>query len=441
MKIFKFPYKNIIRFTYNEHQIKVDLISMKIVSHYIHKNARKHQCKHQCNDSNSKCIYCGMKIIKHVDDYGCIFEDGTFYFCEPDITSINRYAFKQCNELKLIEIPSSVTKISNHAFNKCTSLKSITIPASVTEIGDTAFYYCNSLTSIIVDENNLQFSSSDDGMLFDENKTILIRYPLGKSDINYSIPTSVVKINASAFSGCSSLTSITIQTSVTEIGDSAFSGCSSLTSIEIPTSINVINASAFSGCSSLTSIEIPTSVAKINGSAFNKCTSLKSIIIPSSVKVINGDAFSDCSSLTSIIVDKNNLQFSSSDDGMLFDENKTILIRYPLGKFNTNYTIPTSVTEINGSAFSGCNSLTSIEIKTSVVKINNNVFKNCTSLSSITIPTSVTEIGINAFSGCTALESIILKPSNHSNELYNKLKDQYSGLGINIIIDKQPEIN
>ena len=64
---------------------------------------------------------------------------------------------------------------------------------------------------------------------------------------------SVTSIGSSAFSSCSSLTSITIPNSVTSIGNSAFSSCSSLTSIVIPNSVMNIGDNAFSYCSALTS--------------------------------------------------------------------------------------------------------------------------------------------------------------------------------------------
>ena len=46
-----------------------------------------------------------------------------------------------------------------------------------------------------------------------------------------TIPESVTSIGRSAFSGCSSLTSVTLPTSVASIGDDAFSECGNLTSI------------------------------------------------------------------------------------------------------------------------------------------------------------------------------------------------------------------
>ena len=56
----------------------------------------------------------------------------------------------------------------------------------------------------------------------------------------YSKTYRVTEIESYAFSGCSSLTSITIPTSVTSIGSDAFRDCSSLTSITIPESVTSI---------------------------------------------------------------------------------------------------------------------------------------------------------------------------------------------------------
>lgn len=74
-----------------------------------------------------------------------------------------------------------------------------------------------------------------------------------------------------------------------------------------------------------------------------------------------------------------------------------------LGKKVKKYTIPSNVTSIGDSAFSGCSSLQSINIPSSVTSIGNNAFYQCSSLQSINIPENVTSIGNSAFSGCSSL--------------------------------------
>ena len=125
----------------------------------------------------------------------------------------------------------------------------------------------------------------------------------------------ITSIGNRAFSGCSSLTSVTIGNGVTSIGEDAFRGCRSLTSITIPDSVTSIGDSAFWGCSSLTSITIPDSVTSIGDSAFDSCIKLTSITIPDSVTSISAYAFCDCSSLTDITFGGTKAQWNAIEKG------------------------------------------------------------------------------------------------------------------------------
>ena len=58
---------------------------------------------------------------------------------------------------------------------------------------------------------------------------------------------------------------------VTSIGNSAFSGCSSLTSVTFPVGLASIGDFAFRGCSSLTSVTLPAGLTRIKGWAFEDC--------------------------------------------------------------------------------------------------------------------------------------------------------------------------
>ena len=99
------------------------------------------------------------------------------------------------------------------------------------------------------------------------------------------------------FSGCTSLTSVTISNSVTSIGGYAFEGCTRLTSVIIPNSVISILGCAFRDCTDLTSISMPNGVTSIGMNAFYGCTSLTSITIPDSVTSIDKCAFENCDNL------------------------------------------------------------------------------------------------------------------------------------------------
>ncbi len=297
------------------------------------------------------------------------------------VTSIGYSAFEECKSLTSIDIPNSVTSIGERAFGYCESLASITIPNSVTSIGEDAFYVCESLKSI-------------------------------------EIPNSVTSIGDHAFYCCESLTDITIPDSVTSIGYGAFYDTAFYNN-----EANWENSVLYIGHHLIDAnytyydenrdedVQNPISgeytikpgTKTIAGSAFEECSSLESIDIPDSATNIGDRAFMRCESLNSINVNSDNSNYCSID-GNLYTKDKAKLIQYAIGKNDTIFTIPDSVTSIAESAFDFCKNLRSVTILEGVTSIGDLAFFGCESLASITIPDSVTSIGINAFSD-TAFEN------------------------------------
>ena len=216
---------------------------------------------------------------------------------------------------------------------------------------------------------------------------------------------SVTSIGYQAFSGCKSITSVTIPSGVTGIDIRAFSGCENLTGITIPDGVTKIGESAFQDCTKLVSVTIPDSVVNIGWGAFGYCKSLDSITIPDSVNKIGGCAFMYCESLTKINVVSENKKYSS-EKGVLFNKDKTKLICYPNAKTDKTYSIPDGVTNISADAFQNCVNLTSVTIPDSVTKIGSGAFMLCSGLTSVTIPDGVTSIEDWSFCECTSLKNV-----------------------------------
>ena len=132
--------------------------------------------------------------------------------------------------LKLPGTAKSIARssIPEDSFRKLTS---VAIPNSVKNIEEDAFFCYTSLIAINVDMANTAYSSQD-GVLYNKGKTVLIQYPIGKTNSTFAIPSSVTSIGNWAFYG-SSLTSVTIPDSVTGIGQGAFSYCIGLIAINV----------------------------------------------------------------------------------------------------------------------------------------------------------------------------------------------------------------
>jgi len=114
----------------------------------------------------------------------------------------------------------------------------------VTEIGAGAFSDCKSLTNINISADNQAYASQD-GVLFDKAKTVLLCCPQGIALDTYTVSDTVTEIDVDAFKACVHLKEIILPDSLRIIGGEAFNGCSGLTSIVLPEHIESIGYTAF----------------------------------------------------------------------------------------------------------------------------------------------------------------------------------------------------
>lgn len=244
-----------------------------------------------------------------------------------------------------VAIPSTldgypVTRIYSGTFFNCLDVSKIIIPNSIEVIEPGAFVNCIPEYGFAVDEGNRYYSNDDYGVLYNKDKTTLIK---AKSSLySYTIPTSVTCIAEDAFNNCELLKEIVIGENVSTIESGSFSGCEKLTSVIIPNSVTTIGSSAFFECRSLSDVIIGENVISIGEYAFSCCNGLTDINIPNSVKEI-GRAFDRCPNLVSV-------------------------------------TIGSGVTILCYRAFWGCEALTTITLGLGIKSISNDAFEGCSNL-------------------------------------------------------------
>lgn len=347
----------------------------------------------------------------------------------PDgVTVIDIAAFAKCTNLKHIEIPDSVTSIGGSAFNMCESLEEISISKNVESIGSGAFSKCYSLKKIVVDEENGYYSSDEYGVLFNKDKTELIAYPASAEAEHYVIPESVEVIAKEAFRYSENLVGVTIPDGIERLEIRVFADCSKLKSVTIPDSIKYIATEAFYNCSSLSKVDLGEGVEHIRNCVFLGCP-INEIVIPDNVKRIDEYAFSSAppytvivgkgvetlghrafSATSKITVDSENKYFSSDENGVLFNKDKTVLIQFPTSIEAYSYDIPYGVETIRKSAFRRAK-LATVNIPSSVKTIEEYAFYECFNFTHIIFPEGVTQIGPGALYLCYNIEYIHLPKS------------------------------
>ena len=319
--------------------------------------------------------------------------DYAFYGCSGinnlsiSAKTIGDYAFSLCSQLESVSFSDNLETIGDEAF-KSTGLSEISIPSAVSDIGERAFA-TNKIEKINVEEDN-QYYTSIDGVLFNKSETEIIDYPNYTQAEFYAVPQSVTSIGEYAFGGDIPLLKtviipdtvteiengafmdfygleyIDIPTSVTEISDNAFNGCSQLASITIPNSVTEIGASAFRYCSSLQSVSLTEGLKSIGDYAFSGAYELSNIKLPNSLNDISPTAFFYCENFCEYLTDVSNPYFSVTD-GVLYSKDKTALVSYPFGKKGNEYSVLQGTESIGDYAII-CNNLDSIYVPQSVEK-------------------------------------------------------------------------
>lgn len=307
------------------------------------------------------------------------------------LTEISQTMFTNCTALKKLVIGKGVTKINNYAFTSCFNLKEITVLASnpPSVLSNTVFKYVSRDIPVYVPLESLAaYKAAEVWKEFTNLQPISTEFTVDNLTYNVTdLVANTVEITFGYGNGALNIPATVIYAGtkykVTSIGAEAFYDCS-FTSVTIPDGVTIIKYSAFQNCTELTEVTFGNRITTIENTAFYYCLSLKQVTIPSNVTNIGGNVFGFCTALTHINVDAANTAYSS-ENGVLFNKDKTTLLRYPAAKPGTTYILPKSITYIGQNAFGQCTALKELTLPENVSKIESYAFEDFAAITKMTV--------------------------------------------------------
>lgn len=261
------------------------------------------------------------------------------------VTTIPRYAFKDCTLENSITMPSSLKEIMYNAFNNCT-VPAITLNEGLETIGQSAFQKCTATFN--------------------------------------GVPSTVKSIDQSAFSGCTGLTGALVLPAGLTMGLYAFDSCTGLTSLTVPGTVTSLSRS-FEDCTNITEVRIeygkePISIHKACFSN-DPCTNVY-IDRAFSWDEAGGSSFYGFKKTE-------NIEFGSHVTAI---PNKALYWSNSL----TNVTMTDNVRSIGDKAFYSAN-LTGLKLSKNIETIGEEAFQNAIFNNSFTFPITVKTIGDVSF--------------------------------------------
>lgn len=376
---------------------------------------------------------------------GCARIPSVSFAGKSELSVIGDYAFYGCHSINQMILPSGVVSLGEGAFQNAKGLESLTLSKHLSSFDIAVLDGCTALKKVFVEQGNANFAS-EDGVLYDINKTVLILYPNGRIDKEYIVHDGVLSIGQGAFAG-SVLESVILPAGLREINEAAFENCVSLKTVVIPMTVEIIGDKAFANTFELSSVSFAKSgvdMLVIGDGAFQN-SGICSLELPARLAIIGTDAFRDAK-LSILSFEKANTYLLTEISDHAFAGTLLVSVRFPKGivsigsgvfmdtqsletvtfgegletvgaeAFRDSSVVqvefPATLKNLGASAFHNCASLEYVAFDngSQLQEIADGTFWGCVALKSIIVPAPVKEIGGSknngAFYNCTALETV-----------------------------------
>lgn len=142
-------------------------------------------------------------------------------------------AFAECTELDLSPLPESLLRIEKNAFLNCRGIQALNLPNGLLSIGDSAFSGCSGIKTLTAEKTQVKLGN---------------RVFLGCRITEITAPAYLIP----------DLSSEALVRATVTLGDTipqmAFFDCTSLNTVSLPATLKTVGASAFQGCTALSTV-------------------------------------------------------------------------------------------------------------------------------------------------------------------------------------------
>lgn len=288
---------------------------------------------------------------------------GVKYILPDNVISVETGAFFNCGYLETIDL-NGVKILKRNSINSRSALTEIRISKETESIEAFAIEGCEKLKNIYVDNNNAEYLS-ENGIIYNKDRSRLVYYPAGKEEEIFEVPDGVNSIAGGAFHSCK-LKNIVLPDSLTEPESHAFTSAANLETIKLPDGVVKIPDGLFSACYNLKSVVLSEKTEKIGSYAFSHCYELNAIKLPDNISSIGAGAFECCYKLEDVNIPQNLRDITL----VLFHHCRSL----------RSVVLPKQIKIILSNAFYGCNELEKVYIQNDDIVIKDETFLGCSHL-------------------------------------------------------------
>lgn len=262
---------------------------------------------------NNVIVYSASEAVTEIAN---MTGENTIKLTGSELTGLSTAIKKRYRQDKSLRITLDLSDVEVESLSKCCNteygIKSIILPSSLKSFryDETQWGAGYQIEAYIISDTN-QYFSTQDGVLYNKNKTDLILYPRNKADEEFTLPSTVTSIKAFAMSsskvkkinGLAQLKSISEGAfesvaieeadlsglTITDIGMDTLRSCTSLKKVILSSTVSSLGFRVFYGCSSLTEIHFkrtsPPSLSKADGNPeFSGCNNSLKFYVPTGSK-------------------------------------------------------------------------------------------------------------------------------------------------------------